>query len=199
MVAWLVVGLGNPGPTYASTRHNVGFMVADELAARARGSWAAPRGMRGDVCETRVAASGIGGVGADAVRVVLLKPRTFMNESGAAVAKACAFYKITPDHVVAVHDELDLDFGQLRLKSGGGDNGHNGLRSMRAHLGTGDFFRARYGIGRPPGRQDAADYVLAPIPTKLREDYAVETSRVADAIEMLLLEGLTATQNRFNS
>ena len=199
MAAWLVVGLGNPGPTYASTRHNVGFMVADELAARARTPFTAPRGMRGDVCETRVTASGFGGVGAGARRVVLLKPRTFMNESGAAVAKACAFFKIDPDHVVAIHDELDLDFGQLRLKFGGGDNGHNGLRSMRSHLGTGDFFRARFGIGRPPGRQDAADYVLRPIPASLREDYAVETSRVADAVEALLVEGLTSAQNRFNS
>ena len=199
MAAWLVVGLGNPGPTYASTRHNVGFMVADELAARARTPFTAPRGMRGDVCETRVTASGFGGVGADARRVVLLKPRTFMNESGAAVAKACAFFKIDPDHVVAIHDELDLDFGQLRLKFGGGDNGHNGLRSMRSHLGTGDFFRARFGIGRPPGRQDAADYVLRPIPASLREDYAVEISRVADAVEALLVEGLTSAQNRFNS
>ena len=196
---YLVVGLGNPGPTYASTRHNVGFMVADELAARARTPFTAPRGMRGDLCETRVTASGFGGVGADARRVVLLKPRTFMNESGAAVAKACAFFKIDPDHVVAIHDELDLDFGQLRLKFGGGDNGHNGLRSMRSHLGTGDFFRARFGIGRPPGRQDAADYVLRPIPASLREDYAVETSRVADAVEALLVEGLTSAQNRFNS
>ena len=199
MAAWLVVGLGNPGPTYASTRHNVGFMVADELAARARAPFSAPRGMRADVCETRVAASGMGGVGADAERVVLLKPRTFMNESGAAVAKAAAFFKIDPDHVVAIHDELDLDFGQLRLKSGGGDNGHNGLRSMRAHLGTGDFFRVRFGIGRPPGRQDPAAYVLAPIPTALREDYAVETGRVADAVEALLLDGLAPAQNRFNS
>ena len=199
MAAWLVVGLGNPGPTYASTRHNVGFMGADELAARARTPFTAPRGMRGHVCEARVTASGFGGVGADARRVVLLKPRTFMNESGAAVAKACAFFKIDPDHVVAIHDELDLDFGQLRLKFGGGDNGHNGLRSMRSHLGTGDFFRARFGIGRPPGRQDAADYVLRPIPASLREDYAVETSRVADAVEALLVEGLTSAQNRFNS
>lgn len=199
MAAWLVVGLGNPGPTYASTRHNVGFMVVDELAARARASWAAPRGMRGDVAESRLTASGMGGIGADATKVVLLKPRTFMNESGAAVAKACAFFKIDPDHVVAIHDELDLDFGQLRLKFGGGDNGHNGLRSMRSHLGTGDFFRARFGIGRPPGRQDAADYVLRPIPASLREDYAVETSRVADAVEALLVEGLTSAQNRFNS
>lgn len=199
MPTWLVVGLGNPGPTYAATRHNVGFMVADELVGRARASFTAPRGMRADVCETRLAPSGMGGVGADAQRVVVIKPRTFMNDSGAAVAKACAFFKVSPDHVVAVHDELDLDFGQLRLKSGGGDNGHNGLRSMRASLGTGEFHRVRYGIGRPPGRQDPAAYVLAPIPTSLRTDYGVETSRVADAVEVLIGEGLAAAQNRFNS
>ena len=199
MSAWLVVGLGNPGPTYASTRHNVGFMVADELAARARAPFTAPRGMRADVCETRLAASGMGGVGADAQRVVLLKPRTFMNDSGAAVAKASAFYKIAPDRVIVVHDELDLDFGRLRVKSGGGDNGHNGLKSIRAALGTGDFFRVRFGIGRPPGRQDARNYVLAPIPASLREDYAVEASRNADAVEALIAVGLIETQNRFNS
>ncbi|WP_232549589.1 aminoacyl-tRNA hydrolase [Propioniciclava soli] len=199
MSSWLVVGLGNPGPTYAFTRHNVGFMVVDELAARARSSFTSPRGMRGEVAETRLAASGLGGVGADAQRVVLLKPRTFMNDSGIAVAKVCAFFKIAPDHVIAVHDELDLDFGQLRLKSGGGDNGHNGLKSLRAHLGTGDYPRVRYGIGRPPGRQDPAAYVLAPIPTSLREDYEVETSRVADAVETLMLSGLADAQNRFNS
>ncbi|MDN5569939.1 MAG: aminoacyl-tRNA hydrolase [Propionibacteriaceae bacterium] len=199
MATWLVVGLGNPGPTYASTRHNVGFMVADELAARAPLAFTAPRGMRAEVGETRVTASGMGGIGADAERVVLLKPRTFMNESGAAVARACAFYKIDPAHVVAIHDELDLDFGQLRLKSGGGDNGHNGLKSIRAHLGTGDYARVRFGIGRPPGRQDPAAYVLAAIPASLREDYAVEVSRVADAVESLMVDGLATAQNRFNS
>lgn len=196
---WLVVGLGNPGPTYASTRHNVGFMVADELAGRARAPFTAPRGMRADVVETRLAASGMGGIGADAQRVILLKPRTFMNDSGAAVAKACAFFKIDPDHVIAVHDELDLDFGRLRAKLGGGDNGHNGLKSIRSALGTGDFYRIRFGIGRPPGRQAAADYVLAPIPASLREDYAVEASRNADAVEALISGDLAAVQNRFNS
>lgn len=196
---WLVVGLGNPGPTYASTRHNVGFMVADELAGRARAPFSAPRGMRADVCETRLASSGMGGVGADAERVVLLKPRTYMNDSGAAVGKAAAFYKVDPDHVIVVHDEIDLDFGRLRAKKGGGDNGHNGLKSIRAALGTGDFYRVRFGVGRPPGRQDAANYVLAPIPASLREDYAVEVSRNADAVELLISEGLIAVQNRFNS
>ena len=199
MSAWLVVGLGNPGPTYAVTRHNAGFFVADELAVRARVPFSAPRGMRGDVCETRLTASGMGGVGADAERVVLLKPRTFMNDSGAAVAKASAFYKIAPDHVIVVHDEIDLDFGRLRVKFGGGDNGHNGLKSIRSALGTGDFYRVRFGVGRPPGRQDARDYVLASIPASLRADYAVEASRNADAVELLIAEGLIAVQNRFNS
>ena len=196
---WLVVGLGNPGPTYASTRHNVGFMVADELAGRARAPFTAPRGMRADVCETRLAPAGMGGVGADAQRVVVIKPRTFMNDSGAAVGKASAFYKIPPENVIVVHDELDLDFGRLRVKKGGGDNGHNGLKSIRAALGTGDFYRVRFGIGRPPGRQDAAAYVLATIPASLREDYAVEASRNADAVETLIAAGLEAAQNRFNS
>lgn len=199
MSTWLVVGLGNPGPTYASTRHNVGFMVVDELAGRARASFSAPRGQRGDVAETRITASGIGGVGAEADKVVLLKPRTYMNDSGASVAKVAAFHKVPPARIVAIHDELDLDFGQLRLKSGGGDNGHNGLKSMRAHLGTGDFLRVRFGIGRPPGRQEVSDYVLATIPAKLRVDYEIEASRVADAVEMLLTSGLAETQNRFNS
>lgn len=199
MSAWLVVGLGNPGPTYAFTRHNVGWFVADELARRAGTPFTGARTLRADVSETRATASGLGGVGADATRVILLKPRTYMNESGIAVGKAAAFYKVEPARIVAVHDELDLDLGQLRLKLGGGDNGHNGLRSIRAHLGTGEFHRVRFGIGRPPGRQDPADYVLRPIPASLREEYALETQRAADAVESLLTEGLQAAQNRFNS
>ena len=208
MAIWLLVGLGNPGPTYASTRHNVGFMVADELAARARASFTAPRGLRGDVCETRLAASGMGGVGADAQRVVLLKPRPFMNDSGAAVGKACAYYGIEPSEVVAVHDELDIDFGQLRLKRGGGDNGHNGLKSIRSVLGTGDFYRVRFGIGRPPGRQAPSAFELTNLPSAGTEELAleidraadaVEASRNADAVESLIAEGLIAAQNRFNS
>ncbi|MFP5416433.1 MAG: aminoacyl-tRNA hydrolase [Actinomycetes bacterium] len=199
MSAWLVVGLGNPGPTYAFHRHNVGFMVVDELAARARASFGAPRGMRGEVCETRLAASGLGGVGADATKVVLLKPRTFMNESGGSVGKVAAYHSVSLDHIVAVHDELDLDFGRLRLKFGGGDNGHNGLKSMRRVLGTGDFHRVRFGIGRPPGRQLPADYVLSPFPGALREELAVGVGLAADAIEALISQGLAAAQNRFNT
>lgn len=199
MSTWLVVGLGNPGPAYSNTRHNVGFMVVDELARRARASWSAPKGMRADVAETRMGTAGIGTPGVDAQRIVLVKPRTFMNESGQAVAKLAAFHKVTVDHVVAVHDELDLDLGQLRLKLGGGDNGHNGLKSIRRHLSSGDYFRVRYGIGRPPGRQEPADYVLAPIPSALRTGFELETGRCADAVETLINSGLEAAQNRFNS
>ena len=198
MAAWLVVGLGNPGPTYASHRHNVGFMVADELARRAGAGFTAPRGMRADACETRLTALGMGGVRADAERVVLLKPRTYMNDSGAAVRKACSFYSVAPANVIAVHDELDLDFGRLRLKLGGGDNGHNGLKSIRSALGTGDYYRVRCGIGRPPGRQAPADFVLTSFPASAREELALEIDRAADAVEALILRGLEAAQNTFN-
>ncbi|MBK8448318.1 MAG: aminoacyl-tRNA hydrolase [Micropruina sp.] len=199
MAAWLVVGLGNPGPTYASHRHNVGFMVADELARRARAAFAAPKGMRAEVSETRLTALGMGTVGTDAHRIVLLKPRTFMNDSGAAVGKACAYYGVDPSGVLVVHDELDLDFGQLRLKFGGGDNGHNGLKSIRSVLGTGDFYRVRFGIGRPPGRQAPSDFVLTAFPAAMRTDVQLEIGRSADAVETLILRGLEPAQNMFNS
>ena len=153
---WLVVGLGNPGPTYAGTRHNVGYLVTDELATRMGGGFRAHKSGRADVVEGR-----LGGVGPGSTRAVLARPRSYMNESGGPVAALTAFYKVAPEHVVAVHDELDLPFDTLRVKLGGGDNGHNGLRSMRQSLGTGDFYRVRVGIGRPPGRQSPADFVLS--------------------------------------
>ena len=199
MTTWLVVGLGNPGPGYAFHRHNAGYLVVDDLARRARTTFAAPRGMKADVAETRITASGVGGIGADADKLVLMRSRTYMNESGSSVAKVARFFQIKPDHIIAVHDELDIDFRQLRLKFGGGDNGHNGLKSMRSHLGTGDFFRVRFGIGRPPGRQEPADFVLTNFPAALREEVALEVGRAADAVESLILEGLAATQNKFNS
>ncbi|MCA0294747.1 MAG: aminoacyl-tRNA hydrolase [Actinobacteria bacterium] len=200
MSTWLVVGLGNPGPTYASHRHNVGYLVVDELARRAGVTFSGAGQLRAEVAQTRLtAAGGIGGVGAEAEKIVLLKSRTYMNDSGAAVSKALGYYRITPEYLVVVHDELDLEFGQLRLKFGGGDNGHNGLKSIRRSLGTGDYFRARYGVGRPQGRQDPADYVLSPFPSALSEDVAVEVGRCADAVESLLTVGLDATQSRFNS
>ncbi len=200
MSTWLLVGLGNPGPTYASHRHNVGYRVVDELARRAGVRFTGAGQLRAEVAQTRLTASGgMGGLGAPAEQVVLLKSRTFMNESGIAVGKASAWYKVPPEHLVVVHDELDLEFGRLRLKFGGGDNGHNGLKSIRRSLGTGDFYRARFGVGRPQGRQDPADYVLSPFPAALSEDLAVEVDRCADAVEALLTIGLDEAQSRFNS
>lgn len=190
---WLVVGLGNPGPKYAGNRHNIGWMVLDELATRLGSGFKAHKTGRADVVEGRLGVPGQPGP-----RVVLAKSRSYMNEVGGPVKALATFYKVNPDHVVAIHDELDIDFGTLRLKFGGGDNGHNGLKSIRAHLGTGDFYRVRYGIGRPPGRQSAADYVLAPIPGSLREEFALETGRVSDAVDVLLTQGLEKTQNLFN-
>ena len=150
---WLVVGLGNPGPTYAGHRHNVGYLVTDELASRMGSPFRSHKSGRADVVEGRLSLGG--------PRVVLARGRGYMNESGGPVKALATFYKVDPAHIIAVHDELDLPFGTLRVKLGGGDNGHNGLKSMRSSLGTGDFHRVRAGIGRPPGRQDVADFVLS--------------------------------------
>ncbi|MGA8210802.1 MAG: aminoacyl-tRNA hydrolase [Nocardioidaceae bacterium] len=192
---WLVVGLGNPGPTYAGNRHNVGYLVNDELADRAGGSFRAHRTGRADVVEGRL--GGTGGLGG--TRVVLARLRCYMNESGGPTAQLAAFYKVPVQQVVAIHDELDIDFDTLRVKLGGGDNGHNGLRSMRASLGSGDFYRIRVGIGRPPGRQSPADFVLADYTSVERKVLTFQVDRAADAVESLLTDGLSATQTRFNS
>jgi len=192
---WLVVGLGNPGPGYAGNRHNVGYLVAGELAARCGGTFRSHRSGRADVVEGRL--GGPGGVGG--VRVVLARPRCYMNETGGPVAELVRFYKVPVEQVVAVHDELDLPFDTLRVKLGGGDNGHNGLRSLRASLGSGDFHRVRVGIGRPPGRQSPADFVLSDYSTAERKVLPFQVDRAADAVESLLVDGLTDTQGRFNS
>jgi PTH1 family peptidyl-tRNA hydrolase len=185
---WLVVGLGNPGPTYAGTRHNVGYLVTDELATRMGGGFRAHKSGRADVVEGR-----LGGVGPGSTRAVLARPRSYMNESGGPVAALTAFYKVAPEHVVAVHDELDLPFDTLRVKLGGGDNGHNGLRSMRQSLGTGDFYRVRVGIGRPPGRQSPADFVLSPYASVERKVLPFQVDRAADAVESLLAAAARST------
>ncbi|MBI4900268.1 MAG: aminoacyl-tRNA hydrolase [Actinobacteria bacterium] len=198
-MAWLVVGLGNPGPTYASHRHNVGAMVVAELARRGRVTLASHPLQRANTADVRIGADGVGGIGADTEKAVLATTRTYMNESGGPVAKLLAHYKITPDHLVVVHDELDIDFGHIRTKLGGGDNGHNGLKSIRSALGTGDFYRVRWGVGRPPGRQDPADFVLSDFPKALAEDVAVEVGRAADAVECLVRYGLDETQQKYNS
>ena len=198
-MAWLVVGLGNPGPTYASHRHNVGAMVVAELARRGGVTLSAHRLLHANTGDVRIGASGTGAVGADTEKVVLATSRSYMNESGGPVAKLLGHYKITPDHLVVIHDELDIDFGKVRTKFGGGDNGHNGLKSIRGALGTGDFYRVRWGVGRPPGRQEPADFVLNPFPKAQSEDVAVEVSRAADAVECLVMYGLDAAQQKYNS
>lgn len=189
-----MVGLGNPGPTYAFTRHNVGFWAVDDLADRHGSTFSLNTKQRADVAQVTLPPA----PGVDAVKLILAKPTTFMNNSGQAVGAICQFYKIPAANVIAVHDELDLDPGQLRIKLGGGDNGHNGLKSMRAHLGTGDFHRVRVGIGRPPGRQPAADYVLNKLSPKASDEMRVDAAIAADAVESLVRNGLAATQNSFN-
>ncbi len=191
---WLVVGLGNPGPDYAGTRHNVGYLVTDELARRMGSGFRAHKSGRADVVEGRLTAPGVPGP-----RVVLARARCYMNESGGPVKALASFYKVPVDRIVAVHDELDIPFGTLRVKLGGGDNGHNGLRSMRSSLGTGDFYRVRAGVGRPPGRQDPADFVLSTYSAAERKELAFQVDRAADAVESLLAVGLERTQGEFNS
>jgi peptidyl-tRNA hydrolase, PTH1 family len=191
---WLVVGLGNPGPSYAGHRHNVGYLVADELADRMGEKFRAHKTGRADVVEGR-----LGAPGTASPRVVLARPRCYMNESGGPVKALATFYKVPPERIIAIHDELDIAFGTLRIKLGGGDNGHNGLRSMRGSLGTGDFYRVRAGIGRPPGRQDVADFVLSNYSTVERRELPFQVDHAADAVETLITEGLDRTQQRFNS
>jgi len=184
---WLVAGLGNPGQQYAANRHNAGFMVADLLAARIGAAFKRHRS-RAQVAEGRLAG----------VPVTLAKPQGFMNLSGGPVASLCGFYKIPPERVVVLHDELDIPFGVIRLKLGGGDNGHNGLRSVTAALGTRDYYRARFGIGRPPGRMDPADYVLRDFSAAEREQLPGLLASCADAVTALLGDGLGAAQNKFH-
>jgi PTH1 family peptidyl-tRNA hydrolase len=180
---WLVVGLGNPGPEYAATRHNVGFLVTDLVAGRVGARLA--RHKRGHA----LAAEGKLGVPGAMTHLVLVEPLSFMNESGGPVKALMGFYGVEPDRLVVVHDELDIPFSTIRVKLGGGDNGHNGLKSIRRALGTGDFFRVRIGIGRPPGRQEPADYVLKPFPSAERTELPEVVDRAADAVESLVTDG----------
>ncbi len=191
---WLVVGLGNPGPTYAAHRHNVGYLVLDELAARLGSGFRSHKTGRADVVEGRLGAPGA----PDAPRVVLARPKSFMNEVGGPVKALATFYRVPLERVVVVHDELDIDFGTLRVKRGGGDNGHNGLRSLRSSLGGGDFYRVRAGIGRPPGRQDVSDFVLSGYSSVQRKELPFQVDSAADAVESLIEHGLERTQQRFN-
>ncbi|MDI3193434.1 aminoacyl-tRNA hydrolase [Pseudarthrobacter sp. AL07] len=186
---WLIVGLGNPGAEYKDNRHNVGQMVLDELAGRMGGKFKTHKA-RAQVLEGRL---GLGGP-----RVVLSKPMSYMNVSGGPVAGLANFYGIDPDHVVAVHDEIDIPFNTLKLKCGGGEGGHNGLRDMSKALATKDYLRVRVGVGRPPGRMETADYVLRDFGTAERKDLPFLLDEAADAVELLVREGLSAAQQKFH-
>jgi peptidyl-tRNA hydrolase, PTH1 family len=185
----LVVGLGNPGPDYSETRHNVGFRVVELLAARAGGGRFSKHKSNSDVLEGRLAGR----------RVVLAKPRTYMNVSGGPVAGLVRYFSVAPADLLVVHDDLDLGFGVVRLKLGGGEGGHNGLRSISSSLGTRDYLRVRFGIGRPPGRQDPADFVLKRFSGAEKKELEFATDLAADATEALLADGLEPTQNRFHA
>ena len=185
---WLIAGLGNPGPEYEGNRHNAGRMVARELAARMGAPFRRHKS-RADTAE------GILG----GVPVTIGIPRTFMNLSGGPVASLRDFYKIPPDRIVVIHDELDVPFGDIRLKLGGGAGGHNGLRSVTAALGTPDYYRVRIGIGRPPGRMDPADFVLRDFGSVQRKELPLIIDRAADAVEALLRDGLEPAQNAFHA
>ncbi len=189
---WIIVGLGNPGPTYDDTRHNVGYLVADALAERMGGQWRSHKSGRALAVEGRLA-------GIPGVRAILGRMRSYMNESGGPVSSLLAFYKATPQQLIVIHDELDIPYGDLRVKFGGGDNGHNGLKALRSGLGTGDYYRIRVGIGRPPGRQEAAGFVLKPFSSTERRELDLHVQRAADAVEYLVVEGLEKTQSTFNS
>jgi len=187
-MTWLVAGLGNPGERYANPRHNLGYRVVDELASRERERFRKARFVAADTAEIRFAGE----------RVVLAKARSFMNESGPPIASLARKHGVDPDHVIAVHDEIDLAFGALRVKVGGSTAGHNGLRSLERALRTPGFYRVRLGVGRPPGRQDPGDYVLDAFPKRNEADVAALVDEGADAALSLVGEGLHITQDRYN-
>ncbi|CDP89572.1 MULTISPECIES: aminoacyl-tRNA hydrolase [Mycolicibacterium] len=181
----LVVGLGNPGPAYAKTRHNVGFMVADVLATRIGSAFKVHKKSGAEVLTGRLAGA----------PVVLAKPRCYMNESGRQVGPLAKFYSVPPGRIVVIHDELDIDFGRIRLKVGGGEGGHNGLRSVASALGSKDFQRVRIGVGRPPGRKDPAAFVLEAFTAAERTELPTICEQAADATELLIAQGLEPAQN----
>ncbi len=187
---WLVVGLGNPGKEYAANRHNVGFLVADLLASRIGAKFGRSKRSHADVAEGRL---GFGGP-----KLILVKPLTYMNLSGAPVSQVAQFFKVPLENVIAVHDELDVPFGQIRVKRGGGEGGHNGLRSMSKSLATKEYARVRFGIGRPPGRQDPADYVLSDFGGAERKELDFLVDRAADVVEAVVAEGVEWAQNKYH-
>ena len=185
---WLIVGLGNPGADYEHTRHNIGAMCCDVLAERVQSRFSRHKRANADVVEGRLAGE----------RVVIAKPRSFMNTSGGPVKALADFYKVPLERIVVLHDELDLPFANQRYKLGGGDNGHNGLKSVRASLSSGEYLRVRLGIGRPPGRQDPADFVLRAFASTERKELPTFLERAGDGIEVLITQGLAQAQNQYN-
>lgn len=191
-MTWLVVGLGNPGDQYAATRHNIGQMVIDELARR-HNIKVSTHKSRTDVAAFKL------GVGADSLSVILAKSKSYMNETGGPIKALANFYSIEPNHIIALHDELDIPFTAIRSKIAGGDNGHNGLKSMTSSFGTAEYYRIRLGIGRPMGQQDPADFVLRAFSKVEQKDLADFIVRGADVVESLISKGLELTQQNFNS
>lgn len=187
-MTWLIVGLGNPGPTYANTRHNVGYLALDVLAGRIGAPFKAHASKRADVVEGRLVGE----------RVVLGRSRSYMNESGGAVSTLAKYYDVAADRLIVVHDEIDIGLGQLRIKFGGGDNGHNGLKSIRRSLDTGDFYRVRIGVGRPNGSGEVHEHVLKAFNTAERKELPILIEESADAVESLIERGLELTQASFN-
>ena len=187
-MAWLIAGLGNPDERYARTRHNLGRMVVDELAREGGDRFRKVRFLPVETAEIRVGDE----------QVELARSTRYMNESGPSYASLAKKRGIELDHVIAVHDELDIPAGTIRIKQGGGNSGHNGLRSLDQALGTADYLRIRVGIGRPPGRQDPADFVLQPVRTRDEADLALLVSHAAEAVRVLITDGLERTQDRFN-
>jgi PTH1 family peptidyl-tRNA hydrolase len=195
MTPWLIVGLGNPGPSYAGHRHNVGAMVVVELTTRAGASLRSHKA-RAVASEVRI---GVAPGGAPGPSAVIATPLSYMNESGGPVAGLMSFYKIPVENLIVIHDELDIPFADVRLKLGGGEGGHNGLRSVTKSVGTRDYLRVRVGIGRPPGRMDPADYVLHDFSSTERREVPLLISDAADAVEHLVAEGLAAAQQQWHS
>ena len=199
MTPWLIVGLGNPGPSYAGHRHNIGAMVVDELAVRAGANLRSHKA-RAVASEVRIGVSAGGLPGGDlGPRAVIATPLTYMNESGGPVAGLMSFYKISVENLIVIHDDLDIPFGDVRLKLGGGEGGHNGLRSITKSVGTRDYLRIRAGIGRPPGRMDPADFVLHGFSGSERTEVPLMIGDAADAAEHLVTHGLVAAQQHWHS
>ncbi len=191
-MTWLVVGLGNPGDQYAATRHNVGQMVVDAMAVGNKLRWSTHKS-RTDVAAFKIGAPPY------AHSVIIAKSKSYMNESGGPIKALAAFYKVEPSHIIILHDELDIAFSTIRVKLAGGDNGHNGLKSLTSSLATPNYYRVRLGIGRPIGQQDPADFVLKQFSATEKKELTNFLIRGSEAVESLITKGLEVTQQEFNS